>query len=843
MALDEIRYDDDSIYSSYSATDISSSSSSTDSSYSDVQFSLIDGYLYLQSCGSSPNTDCSNYVAISGNASLGPCCIYYPGETLILNCRGNLTINITTVESNSTNYCFYDPMLENAPMSVNLPVCHSLNQFHEIYEAPFIDPTDDSLALTKLPRCPVNCLCTLSYQTFTSNCPGNKTIDTFIIYPVRLVTVLAADSRQRTGIEPGTFANSHTLQRFAILELQDNLLSNLEPGTFRGLSTLGTLNIGRNRLKRLVDGVFVDLINLTELHVDNSQLETIDQNVFADVINLQVLDLSGNKLGVLPSGVLGQLANLKQLYLNKSFVQFLQPGIFDSNQNLIVLDLSGNNLTRVENGTFAKLNYLEILKLENNKLGHIQRGTFTGLYDLDVLNLHSNELQKLNLGIFDDLFDLTQLYIYNNQLTTLEPGVFRSLGDLKQLTLHMNNIPWVGTRTFEGLTTLTRLGLSNNRIETLESNCFKNLVSLKWLDLSFNNLTALPPDLFSSLVSLETLLLRNNFLYQFNSEAFNKFNNSLSTVDLTSNQLDNLDGNIFKLTPNLTLLMLTENPLKQVLQTTFIHLERGTNVFVSEFSTCCYIEAEDGAQCYPSKPKPPQITCGRLLPNAFLRVCMWILGISARLGNVFVVLWRCLTKTKENGIQSFLISDLAVSDFMMGVYMLIITSTDIYFGPSFPSEADTWRRGSLCQFAGTLSILSSEGSIFIVTLISIDRFIGITNPFSTFWLGRISSKVIITCLWVVAMILAILPTIVSGNPSFYDNSEVCIGFPLTRRNIYNNTQLANRISDEDFDTTNSEYELRSDPSLSVLYGYDYTDYYCTHNHRVKRSKKHMFTTL
>ena len=116
----------------------------------------------------------------------------------------------------------------------------------------------------------------------------------------------------------------------------------------------------------------------------------------------------------------------------------------------------------------------------------------------------------------------------------------------------------------------------------------------------------------------------------------------------------------------------------------------------------------------------------------------------------------------------------------MGIYIIMIASADIHFGAAFPMKSETWRTGIPCRVAGAISIISSEASVFFVTLISIDRFINIRFPYSTRKLRRHSAIVTVTLLWFISLVLGIVPSALAGiNYKFYENSHVCIGLPLS----------------------------------------------------------------
>ena len=101
-------------------------------------------------------------------------------------------------------------------------------------------------------------------------------------------------------------------------------------------------------------------------------------------------------------------------------------------------------------------------------------------------------------------------------------------------------------------------------------------------------------------------------------------------------------------------------------------------------------------------------------------------------------------------------------------------------------QAERWHKGTTC-IAGTISIVSSEASVFFITLISIDRLINIRFPFSRRKLTTKSAALGVALLWFTALTLALIPSILAGtNYKFYDNSHVCIGLPLAKLRMYSN---------------------------------------------------------
>ena len=149
----------------------------------------------------------------------------------------------------------------------------------------------------------------------------------------------------------------------------------------------------------------------------------------------------------------------------------------------------------------------------------------------------------------------------------------------------------------------------------------------------------------------------------------------------------------------------------------------------------------------------------------------------------------------------------------MGVYMIILGSADMYFNDRFPLKAETWRSGVTCRIAGAISIISSEASVFFVTLISIDRFLGIKYPMSTRKLGKRLTLAITLTTWIVSVALGVVPSVLAAGKKyfkFYDNSHVCIGLPLALTESYTTTTTREKLDFEGayifWDSFSTEYE-------------------------------------
>ena len=602
------------------------------------------------------------------------------------------------------------------------------------------------------------------------------------------------------------------LSSLSILRLNDNKLTILPSNLFRGQSNLDLLYLSGNQLATLDESVFNDL-SLTDLYLSDNRLTTLPSSIFSGTRNIKYLFLNGNQLATLNENVFNELISLIILDLSENKLTVLPSTLFTGLTDLYWLLLNGNQLAFQNESIFNDLSSLSTLSLHDNKLTTLPSNLFRGLGNLRILNLYENQLITLHENVFSGLRSLTVLALNDNDLTTLQHGLLAKLGNLIQLYLYKNNIITLGAHAFSNLGNLEVLDMFQNKLMSLPNGIFNNITNLEYVFLQDNQLKSLSADLFQGLLSLNILNLSNNALTHIDFDIFEE-TLGITYLDLSQNRL--------KVCPNtkhliqLGFLNLQGNILTAINHETFSSFPENSELAVSQHEICqCYVPA--GVTCSASYKRSPYLTCDRLLSDKVLVVLMWLIGINALGGNLFVLIWRKMN-TKKYKVQDLLLSNLAMSDSIMGFYMVIVASADIYYGEFFPMQSESWRTGITCRVAGALSIASTELSVFFLVLISIDRYAGIKYPYSDNKLGRRSTIVISAIVWVFSLSLGAVPSILSGrNFKFYDNSHVCIGLPLALTKTFSNYQNSTRIDVENLWFYHESYTAQYTGLVDGLY--------------------------
>nr|XP_009859681.2 G-protein coupled receptor GRL101 precursor-like isoform X1 [Ciona intestinalis] len=168
----------------------------------------------------------------------------------------------------------------------------------------------------------------------------------------------------------------------------------------------------------------------------------------------------------------------------------------------------------------------------------------------------------------------------------------------------------------------------------------------------------------------------------------------------------------------------------------------------------------------------------------FFRVWVWIMAVMALLGNGYVIAKTCqrakklLKASAVAKANHFLVFNLAVSDFLMGVYLICIAIYSAVFSGRYCYEDEKWRTGSSCQFLGGLSVVASEASVLILAVMTCVRLYSVFMPFRSRNLKFWTVSICVMIVWGLSVCLAVLPmyalTVIDGAwlPSKFFNSTI-----------------------------------------------------------------------
>ena len=342
------------------------------------------------------------------------------------------------------------------------------------------------------------------------------------------------------------------------------------------------------------------------------------------------------------------------------------------------------------------------------------------------------------------------------------------------------NISEIQSEFFGSMKNLLVLDVSYNNLEILKSDTFHAQKKLNHLFLAGNSdIHTIEPRAFAGLESLKVFEMKYVHVKHLSRNAFQSL--EVITMDLSNNYFDRVDDEIFK-NVKADNLFLNSTKVKKFGDGMFHGMQLKSTLITDAYKFCCIKPKElPEEKCYPQKNEFS--SCSDLMRNDALRALLWVIGLFSLLGNGASLIYRFLYDRERLKMgYGIFVSNLAIADFLMGVYLVIIASADVAFRGTYIYRDESWRFSGWCKLAGILSTVSSEASVLFICLITLDRILVIKYPFGQVRFTTTSAVVSSGIVWVVVSIVGILPVAITSyfKDSFYSKSGVCLALPLTR---------------------------------------------------------------
>lgn len=222
------------------------------------------------------------------------------------------------------------------------------------------------------------------------------------------------------------------------------------------------------------------------------QIVRAASNQLGQTLAIRVLDISHNQIVKLTSHFLfGFCTKTLSLLANNNLIRSLPIYLFTVCAQLQTLSLNHNLITNVYHGN-VKRRQKNILSIINNDYRPFNNGQLN-LISIQTLGLHHNLIKDLNS------FSL----------------IFKNAPNLKTLHLNHNQLELIPANLFYQ-TSIVNLNLAHNRLKLDEpvDECFGIKATLKYLDISFNLLSTIPKRLLFCQNLIE-LIISNNRIHTF----------------------------------------------------------------------------------------------------------------------------------------------------------------------------------------------------------------------------------------------------------------------------------------------------------------------------------------
>ncbi|XP_071099590.1 leucine-rich repeat-containing G-protein coupled receptor 5-like [Haliotis cracherodii] len=660
---------------------------------------------------------------------------------------------------------------------------------------------------------------------------GNK----FKVVPRRAIQSLdrlmelKLETNQIEVVPPDSFRNMRSLEK---LWLDTNNLKSIPVAALSHLPSLAAINLNENEIKKLPSHAFANNTKLSILLLADNMIEDVSDDAFVGLSKLRILDFQRNRIKHIPVAF-KSLTALEELNIDDNRVEYLPDNSFSDNQEMKMLQLKGNPITDVGTHAFSHLPRLgkitlseardmtefpelkntpnlEFLRFDRASIKVIPNNLCPRLRILKSLDVHSNRVSEIpNLSNCSHLLSLN---LGNNEITSLQGKPFRGLRQLTDLVLVHNYVTYIPADAFTGLHRLLYLDLAFNRITEIHMEAFVPLNSLEDLNVGENHIPVLPTEGLRNLTKLKTY--HNTELREFPpKETFPKIELLILSyayhccdfleTETDHSQVELKEDIVWLKTGNIN--MGAWDPTDG--NRTFWNSLNNNNIYVGNDDTFdvgqygdydpwpynTTLNADTYLQNYKTeefdldlglakppitcKPKPgPFMPCDDLFGWWSLRCGVWFVFMLAVLGNG-VVLFVSVTSRSKMDVPRFLICNLACADFFMGIYLGFLAIVDASTLGEFKKHAIWWQLSPGCVIAGFLGVLSSELSVFTLTVITMERFYAITHAMQlNKRLSLRHASYIMLVGWCFSILIASLPIF---GISDFRKFAVCLPFEIS----------------------------------------------------------------
>ncbi|XP_023228558.1 toll-like receptor 13 [Centruroides sculpturatus] len=394
-------------------------------------------------------------------------------------------------------------------------------------------------------------------------------------------------------IRNNTFSGLSSLR---VVLLVKNRLSHLEEGTFCNLDNLKIIRLVNNKFTTLSDLIpAIKCLDLNKLHLsENALLQSITSNEVEQIQDIRVneLDLTNCAIRRIDDNALTGLNNVRKLLLTGNPLDY--EGLRNVSYGLSKTSVRSLIARRLSNNTFIKSDVLmplsngalEVLDIGENRLVvfpylldfktlrelvlfrceliELNGYEIFGISNLQTLDLSDNKLRRIIFNESDYGYRIHNLDLSYNGLKfkwdfTLPNAIFTILPDLERLDLTNTLLPPTLTDLiFTGNNSLKIAKLAGCSIKNIQNYAFKDLNYLTDLTLNYNKINNLRSEMFYGLSNLVVLYLGYNLIDNFNSSDIFIHLVSLEILDLSWNNIVQLEP-VFKPLKSLEVLILDNN--------------------------------------------------------------------------------------------------------------------------------------------------------------------------------------------------------------------------------------------------------------------------------------------
>ena len=313
----------------------------------------------------------------------------------------------------------------------------------------------------------------------------------------------------------------------------------------------------------------------------------------------------------------------------------------------------------------------------------------------------------------------------NVKCNDLKQDILKSILFSTSLTIYSFFHVDLTLNIFLDMEILNSLDISN--LSLLRVNIYpeikKKNTRMRYINMSENNLEIFEMDLFGLFPSIVLLDLSHNAMLYARLVSYKARGQHLEIILLRNNRMSTVPHIFLKLLPNLVFLDISGNPI--------VHLHKGIIKMLTELKNlsvlkpllCCFVPKE--TKCVPQDETRKSIPyCANLL--TFQQILVFGITCVGLFWGNFIAIARKYYTTYNRSINSYFIfqTSVLVCNLLTSLYLCSVIISSYIMSTKYYVYVVRWQRGAMCQILQYVSFLSLGQSLFTFAM----------RAFSSFWL-------------------------------------------------------------------------------------------------------------
>ena len=197
-------------------------------------------------------------------------------------------------------------------------------------------------------------------------------------------------------------------------------------------------------------------------------------------------------------------------------------------------------------------------------------------------------------------------------------------------------------------------------------------------------------------------------------------------MDLSSNPLKDFKSETIMKCFYLLLVVLQNSSFRYISKDAF----KSVNLKVlqtQDYHLCCVLK--DDAYC--TALRPWYLSCNDLLGTTSIKVCFYVISLAVVIANVISIIAQRNGKGYFTSAFKMTVISVNVGDISIGIYMIILWISDLFYSSLFALNDIKWASSSFCFIAFAISLNFNIISPLSLCFLSLERYMVIKYPLDT----------------------------------------------------------------------------------------------------------------